>query len=173
MTESLWTGVIGTTVGGITAIISSWITSAVKNRSDENARFHERQLRLQERQFQLEDQERERKKALEEANAAEDRYWFDKSLKFTVIQSKIWRSRGKDELIKASQELQAFLEETPEYLIVGENISFLYRYCNSAFIEEHPSLKAGDSLGMEFAKELIGFRTPSGADIRKRRNAAT
>ena len=60
--------------------------------------------RWQERQFRIEDEEREAQKALEEAIAAENKYWFDKSLIFAVVQSRIFRARGTDELLKAHRK---------------------------------------------------------------------
>ena len=109
MAQELWAGLAGTVIGSVTAIVSSWITSLAKTRSDEKARW-------QERQFRIEDQKREAQKGLEEAFTSEDKYWFDKSLRFSVIRSRIFRARGTDELLKADEDLEQFLEETPEYL---------------------------------------------------------
>jgi hypothetical protein len=169
MTENLWIGAISTAIGGVTAIVSGWLTVASKRRSDENARWLERQ-------FQLEDLEQANKKALEDANAilqkeiaVEDKYWYDKGLKFAVLQTRIFRARSKEELIKADQDLEEFLEETPEYLW-GGNMNFLYFYCNSDFREQHFSLKSEDPRLQRYVKALLDFQLPTGVDIRKRRS---
>ena len=137
MAQDIWAGLVGTVIGSATTIISSWTTSLAKGRSDEKARW-------QERQFRIEDQEQDALKALEQTIAIEDKYWFDKSLRFSVIQSGIFRARGADELLKADEDLERFLEETPEYL-VGDNLNLFHLYCHSDFRQRHPAMKAEDA----------------------------
>ncbi len=165
MAQDLWAGLAGTVIGSVTAIVSNWLTSLAKVRSDEKSRW-------QERQFRIEDQNREAQKAIDEAIAIEDKYWFDKSLRFSVIQSRIFRARGSDELLKADEDLERFLEETPEYL-VGDNMNLFYLNCHSDFRQRHSSMEAEDADLQRFVKRLIDFKVPTGADIRKRRNDAT
>jgi hypothetical protein len=165
MTQDVWAVLAGAGIGAVGAIVSSWLTSLAKARSEENARW-------QERQFRLEDQQREAQKALEAAIAAEDKYWFEKSLQFNVIQSGIFRARGADEILKSHEDLQRFLEETPEYLF-EDNLNLLYLYCHSDFRQRVPAMDSENAELQRFVKKLLDFKVPTGADIRKRRNEAT
>jgi hypothetical protein len=165
MAQELWADLIGAVVGSASTIISNWVTSISKIRSDDEARW-------QERQFRIEDQKREDQEAMQKAIEDEDKYWFDKSLKFLVIRSRIYRARSKNELMEADQALAAFLEETPEYLS-GENMMLFYLYCNSDFRERHFDMTAQDADLQRFVKRLNEFNIPSGADIRKRRSDTT